>query len=202
VLRRGRGLAVALKAVISPTTSVAIVNIAGDGSTTLYCGTVDMGQGSDTAMAQIVGEVLNMPAETIRIVPRDTDVTPYDMGTLGSRSLFHMGHAVRLAAEEAKAKIAALARAEGTTRVVVGLPRNMDGSEGPQAEAARAFGAELTAIGLDVDFVDERLTTWQAGERLAAAGRRAERRTGEKDSAAACLILQEWLDRRRPHDAA
>ncbi len=100
------------------------------------------------------------------------------------------------------AEIAALARAEGTTRVVVGLPRNMDGSEGPQAEAARAFGAELTAIGLDVDFVDERLTTWQAGERLAAAGRRAERRTGEKDSAAACLILQEWLDRRRPHDAA
>ena len=53
---------VALKAVISPTTSVAIVNIAGDGSATLYCGTVDMGQGSDTAMAQMVGEVLNMPA--------------------------------------------------------------------------------------------------------------------------------------------
>ena len=113
VLRRGRGLAVALKAVISPTTSVAIVNIAGDGSTTLFCGTVDMGQGSDTAMAQMVGEVLNMPAESIRIVPRDTDVTPYDMGTLGSRSLFHMGHAVRLAAEEARAKIAALRREVG-----------------------------------------------------------------------------------------
>ncbi|MFZ0125671.1 MAG: xanthine dehydrogenase family protein molybdopterin-binding subunit [Xanthobacteraceae bacterium] len=110
VVRRGRGLAVALKAVIAPTTSVAIVNIASDGSTTLYCGTVDMGQGSDTAMAQIVGEVLNVPAESVRIVPRDTDVTPYDMGTLGSRSLFHMGHAVRLAAEEAGAKVAALRR--------------------------------------------------------------------------------------------
>ena len=110
VVRRGRGLAVALKAVIAPTTSVAIVNIAGDGSTTLYCGTVDMGQGSDTAMAQIVGEVLNVPAESVRIVPRDTDVTPYDMGTLGSRSLFHMGHAVRLAAEETGAKVAALRR--------------------------------------------------------------------------------------------
>ena len=110
VVCRGRGLAVALKAVIAPTTSVAIVNIAGDGSTTLYCGTVDMGQGSDTAMAQIVGEVLNVPAESVRIVPRDTDVTPYDMGTLGSRSLFHMGHAVRLAAEEAGAKVAALRR--------------------------------------------------------------------------------------------
>jgi CO/xanthine dehydrogenase Mo-binding subunit len=110
-VRRGRGFAVALKAVISPTTSVAVVNVAGDGSATLYCGTVDMGQGSDTAMAQMVGEVLNMPAESIRVVPRDTDVTPYDMGTLGSRSLFHMGHAVRLASEDARAKIAAL-RAE------------------------------------------------------------------------------------------
>jgi len=126
-LRRGRGLAVGLKAVISPTTSVAIVNVAGDGSVTVYCGTVDMGQGSDTAMAQMVGEVLNMPAETIRMVPRDSDVTPYDMGTLGSRSLFHMGHAVRLAAEEAKAKIAAMARE-------VGEP---DGSNIPLAELIR-----------------------------------------------------------------
>jgi CO/xanthine dehydrogenase Mo-binding subunit len=112
-VRRGRGFAVALKAVISPTTSVAIVNIAGDGSATLYCGTVDMGQGSDTAMAQMVGEVLNMPAESVRVVPRDTDVTPYDMGTLGSRSLFHMGHAVRLAAEDAHAKLAELRRELG-----------------------------------------------------------------------------------------
>jgi len=112
-VRRGRGLAFAIKAVISPTTSVANVTIAADGSTTLYCGTVDMGQGSDTAMAQIAGEVLNVPAESVRIVPRDTDVTPYDMGTLGSRSLFHMGHAVKLAAEDARAKIKALAREVG-----------------------------------------------------------------------------------------
>jgi CO/xanthine dehydrogenase Mo-binding subunit len=103
----------AMKAVISPTTSVANVNIAGDGSTTLYCGTVDMGQGSDTAMAQMVGEVLDIPTESVRVVPRDTDITPYDMGTLGSRSLFHMGHAVRLAAEDARAKIKALARDVG-----------------------------------------------------------------------------------------
>ena len=109
-IRRGRGLAMAMKAVISPTTSVAIVNVSADGSTTLYCGTVDMGQGSDTSMAQMVGDVLNMPAESIRVVPRDTDITPYDMGTLGSRSLFHMGHAVRLAAEDARNKIQAMAR--------------------------------------------------------------------------------------------
>jgi CO/xanthine dehydrogenase Mo-binding subunit len=112
-LRRGRGIAVAIKAVISPTTSVANLAIAADGSTTLYCGTVDMGQGSDTAMAQIAGEVLDIPAESVHIVPRDTDVTPYDMGTLGSRSLFHMGHAVRLAAQEAREKIKAMAREVG-----------------------------------------------------------------------------------------
>ena len=112
-LRRGRGLAIAMKAVISPTTSVANVNIAADGSIILSCGTVDMGQGSDTAMTQIVGEVLNVPAESVRVTPRDTDITPYDMGTLGSRSLFHMGHAVRLAAEEAREKLKALAREVG-----------------------------------------------------------------------------------------
>ena len=86
-----------------------------------------MGQGSDTAMAQIVGEVLNIAAETVRVVPPDTDVTPYDMGTLGSRSTFHMGHAVRLAAEDAKAKLAALARE-------VGVP---EGSNVPLAELFR-----------------------------------------------------------------
>jgi len=112
-VRRGRGIAFAIKAVISPTTSVANITIAADGSATLYCGTVDMGQGSDTAMAQIVGEVLDISAQSVRIVPRDTDVTPYDMGTLGSRSLFHMGHAVRLAAQDARDKIKALARDVG-----------------------------------------------------------------------------------------
>jgi CO/xanthine dehydrogenase Mo-binding subunit len=72
-----------------------------------------MGQGSDTAMAQMVGEILDVPAETVRVIPRDTDATPYDMGTLGSRSLFHMGHAVRRAAEEAREKLKALAREVG-----------------------------------------------------------------------------------------
>jgi CO/xanthine dehydrogenase Mo-binding subunit len=64
-----------------------------------------MGQGSDTAMAQIAGEVLNLPAESIAVVHSDTEVTPFDMATLGSRSLFHMGNAVKLAAEDAKKKL-------------------------------------------------------------------------------------------------
>jgi len=124
-LRRGRGIAIGFKASISPTTSMAIVNLYADGSCGLYCSTVDMGQGSDTAMAQIVGEVLNVPAETVKVVHPDTDVTPYDMATLGSRSTYHMGHAVRLAAEDARAKVEALARElglpEGTNYAVSDL---------------------------------------------------------------------------------
>jgi len=112
-VRRGRGIAIGFKACISPTTSVAMVNVSADGSCIVYCSTVDMGQGSDTAMAQIAGEVLNLPAEAISIVHSDTDVTPYDMATLGSRSLFHMGNAVRLAAEEARGKLRALAAEVG-----------------------------------------------------------------------------------------
>jgi CO/xanthine dehydrogenase Mo-binding subunit len=112
-LRRGRGVAIGFKASISPTTSVAIVNVSADGSTALSMNTVDMGQGSDTAMAQIVADALALDAEKVRVVHPDTDVTPYDMGTLGSRSTFHMGHAVRLAAEDARAKLAALAREAG-----------------------------------------------------------------------------------------
>jgi CO/xanthine dehydrogenase Mo-binding subunit len=108
-VRRGRGIAIGFKACISPTTSVAMVNLNADASCIVYSGTVDMGQGSDTAMAQIAGEVLNLPAESVTVVHSDTDVTPYDMATLGSRSLFHMGNAVRLAAEDARTKLRALA---------------------------------------------------------------------------------------------
>jgi CO/xanthine dehydrogenase Mo-binding subunit len=112
-LRRGRGIAVGFKASISPTTSVAIVKVDADGSVSLTMGTVDMGQGSDTAMAQIVAETMNIRTEDIRVVHPDTDFTPYDMATLGSRSTFHMGHAVKLAAEHARDQLAELARSQG-----------------------------------------------------------------------------------------
>ena len=109
-VRRGRGLAIGFKASVSPTTSVAIINIYADGSCGVYCSTVDMGQGSDTAMAQIAAEVLGIPLERIKVVHPDTDVTPYDMATLGSRSTYHMGNAVKRAAEDARDKLFAMAR--------------------------------------------------------------------------------------------
>jgi CO/xanthine dehydrogenase Mo-binding subunit len=121
-VRRGRGIAIGFKASISPTTSVAIVNLYADGSCALYSSTVDMGQGSDTAMAQIVAEVLGIPIETITVVHPDTDVTPYDMATLGSRSTYHMGNAVRRAAEDARDKLMAMAREVGLSAETTPIP--------------------------------------------------------------------------------
>jgi CO/xanthine dehydrogenase Mo-binding subunit len=112
-VKRGRGIAIGFKASISPTTSVAIVNVYGDGSSSLYLSTVDMGQGSDTAMAQIVAETLGIDTENVKVIHPDTDVTPYDMATLGSRSTFHMGHAVKLAAEHARDQLSALSESLG-----------------------------------------------------------------------------------------
>jgi putative Holliday junction resolvase len=108
--------------------------------------------------------------------------------------------ALRARAGEVVTSVLQLARQEQANIAVVGLPRNMDGSEGPQAAAARAFGEALRANGLDVTYVDERLTSWEAGERLRVSGRRTprdERRRGDLDSAAARLILQDYLDARR-----
>jgi CO/xanthine dehydrogenase Mo-binding subunit len=107
-VRRGRGIAVGFKACIANTTSLAAVNINADGSVTVYTSCVDMGQGSDTAMAQIAAEVLHVATEAVTVVHSDTDVTPFDMATLGSRSLFHSGNAVKLAAEDALQKIVQL----------------------------------------------------------------------------------------------
>jgi len=121
-IRRGRGIAIGFKASISPTTSVAIVNVSADGSVMVYCSTVDMGQGSDTAMAQFAAEALGVPVTSVTVVHPDTDVTPYDMATLGSRSTYHMGHAVRLAAEDARDKLMQLAKDVGLSAETTPIP--------------------------------------------------------------------------------
>jgi CO/xanthine dehydrogenase Mo-binding subunit len=64
-----------------------------------------MGQGSETTLAQIVAEELATDVERVHIVQPDTDVTPYDTITAGSRSTYHMGNAVRMAAAKIKAEL-------------------------------------------------------------------------------------------------
>jgi putative Holliday junction resolvase len=92
-------------------------------------------------------------------------------------------------------EIGRLASSEGVNRIVIGLPRNMDGSEGGQATVVRSFGARLAeSVGLPVTYMDERLSSWAAEQELRGAGKAADRRSGALDSAAARLILQEYLD--------
>jgi putative Holliday junction resolvase len=93
--------------------------------------------------------------------------------------------------------VEALAWNDHADLIVLGLPLNMDGSEGPQAAKVRAFGEALVELGLRVEYADERLSSWAADEDLRDAGRRPGRESGERDSAAARLILQQYLDARR-----
>ena len=93
--------------------------------------------------------------------------------------------------------VVALAADEDAQVAVVGMPYHMDGTEGPQAAAARRFGDALEAAGVGVVYEDERLSSWQAERDLAGSGRRPARSSGELDSAAARVILQQYLDARR-----
>jgi CO/xanthine dehydrogenase Mo-binding subunit len=99
-IRRGKGLACMIKATITPSISCAVVKLNEDASLSIYIGTVEMGQGSDTVMAQIAGAELGIPLQQIQVLGVDTDVVPYDLTTSSSRSTFHMGKAVQLAAQD------------------------------------------------------------------------------------------------------
>src|SRR5580765_2670281 len=103
--RRGRGIAAGVKAVLTPSISGAIVILNADGTANVLSSTVEMGQGSETTMGQIVAEELGIGADQVHIVQPDTDVTPYDTITAGSRSTYHMGNAVRMAAGKVKSQL-------------------------------------------------------------------------------------------------
>jgi CO/xanthine dehydrogenase Mo-binding subunit len=99
-IRRGKGLACMIKATITPSISSAVVKLNEDASLSIYAGTVEMGQGSETVLAQIAGKELGILLEKIQVLGVDTDVVPYDLTTSSSRSTFHMGKAVQLAARD------------------------------------------------------------------------------------------------------
>ena len=90
--------------------------------------------------------------------------------------------------------IQALCRETEADLIVCGLPRNMDGSEGFQAEKVKAFADQLRGSGLQVVFQDERLSTVSAHQALIEGGMRRETRKGTVDKVAAAVILQTWLD--------
>ena len=99
------------------------------------------------------------------------------------------------------AAIAALAREHGAETVVVGCPRNMDGSFGPRAQKSIEFAKSLENRGLRVAMRDERLTTVDAHGILRRQGIGGKARKGIVDAVAASLILQDYLDFRNNSDS-
>jgi CO/xanthine dehydrogenase Mo-binding subunit len=160
----GRGVAVALKAVLAPTIAGALIQLNDDASATVVVSTVDMGQGSDTILGQIAAEVLAIAPERVRVVDTDTDVSPYDTITAGSRTTYHMGNAVRLAAERVREQlfeIAALVLDEDSTTLELregGVSR--DAGDGPALSIQELFLAHFGARGTTITGEATFQTTW------------------------------------------
>lgn len=92
-------------------------------------------------------------------------------------------------------KLLSFIREHGAERIVVGLPRSMNGSIGRQAEEVLAFSEALAQhVDIPVDTWDERLSTVAAERMLLDAGMKREKTKGKRDAMAAAIILQAYLD--------
>ncbi|HMB84471.1 MAG TPA: molybdopterin cofactor-binding domain-containing protein, partial [Terriglobales bacterium] len=118
-LPRGRGLGIACSHYVSGAANSIIrsdmphstvnIKIDRDGGVVLYTGASDIGQGSDTMVAQVAAETLGCALSRVRVIAADTDLTPIDIGSYSSRVTFMNGNATMRAAEEVKRQIAAAA---------------------------------------------------------------------------------------------
>ena len=118
-LAKGRGLGVACSHYVSGAANSIIrsdmphstvnIKIDRDGGVVVYTGASDIGQGSDTMVAQIAAETLGCALSRVKVVSADTDLTPIDIGSYSSRVTFMNGNATLRAAEEVKKQIAAAA---------------------------------------------------------------------------------------------
>ncbi|HEX3604648.1 MAG TPA: Holliday junction resolvase RuvX [Candidatus Dormibacteraeota bacterium] len=142
-----------------------------------------------------VGVALGLDAGSVRIGLAATDPTATIAGpvaTLSGRDRAALWARVR---EEAATR--------GAERLVVGLPKRLDGTEGDAAVRARAFADEASRqTGLPVEMWDERLSTVAAERALIEGGMRRARRRETIDAVAAAIMLQNWLDSRRWRGAA
>ncbi len=118
-LPRGRGLGIACSHYVSGAANSIIrsdmphstvnIKIDRDGGVVVYTGASEIGQGSDTMVAQIAAEVLGCSLGRVRVIAADTDLTPIDLGSYSSRVTFMNGNATLRAADEVKKLIAAAA---------------------------------------------------------------------------------------------
>jgi CO/xanthine dehydrogenase Mo-binding subunit len=97
-VHRGKGLALVIKATITPSTSAAALKLNEDGSLNVLTSSVELGQGAKTVLAQIAADAMQLPFTAVSISSPDTDLTPYDQQTSSSRTTFSMGGAIGRAA--------------------------------------------------------------------------------------------------------
>jgi carbon-monoxide dehydrogenase large subunit len=107
----GFGIACGAKNTKTPSGSEAALYLHQDGSLTIVTASVEVGQGVRTILAQIACGILGLPMANVSFSQPDTDSTPFDASTTSSRTTFHMGNAVKLAAEDLKQQLAQLAAA-------------------------------------------------------------------------------------------
>ena len=132
-----------------------------------------------------------MPIAAIDLGRRRIGVAVTDAAAMGAHPV---GIVERRAFKHDLDAIAAMLRDRQVSTIVVGLPLNMDGSEGPAASGARKFAERLAAsLGVTVEMFDERLTSFEARDRLAdMPARKGTRKTG-LDALAAVVILEGWM---------
>lgn len=97
-------------------------------------------------------------------------------------------------ANDAVFKITPYIKEYDIKKIVLGLPKNMNGDEGERAEKTRRFGEKLkSAFNIEVHYFDERLTTVYADHTLNALNVKGKKKTGKKDALSAVLILQGYM---------
>ena len=120
----------------------------------------------------------------------ECDISGLIAGGIGTISEGGMRKTAQRVAEEAEKR--------SCKKIIIGLPKNMDGSEGPRADVIKAFGAllaEITAI--PIDYYDERMTTMVAYRFLGETGTYGKKRKETVDTLSAQIILQNYIDRER-----
>lgn len=147
--RRGKGLAVMLKSTLTPSRSEARLVVAADGTVSLHCASVEMGQGASATMALIAGRELGLDPLAVRQPLPDTDESPFDTTTSSSRSTFAMGNAVRDACRRLKRTLAELADPDAA-------PADFEHRDGAITRDGRSlgYGEVLAQAGRDELSVD------------------------------------------------
>jgi len=135
-------------------------------------------------------KILGIDYGDVRVGLAVSDVTEFLASGIGNVKITGMNNAVELVCQKIKE--------HNCEKIVLGLPLNMNGSHGEKADKIKVFGEKLKeASGLEVEYVDERLTTVIAHGFMNETGTHGKKRKESVDTLSAQIILQNYLDSKR-----